>query len=441
VFALFVAASATQYLIFAWFHHNLGARFESLALRSPVAIALSEFVAPRIFGWQYGHAQVAFTPLVQAADIAGATFISFLMFWLAEAAVRAVVFRERRRAFLLPVVAVGLALGYGAIRVAEYAQPEGEKLTVVLVQGNIPIEEYHNPDALMGNVRKLLYLSQRSARADSLVVWPENSIPVLLPEPKGSVRRSRILPWLANGSAFLVGSYVETADEIHHIAVFCVFPDERIPAPYYKQILMPFGEYVPGSSIFPWLERLNANSGGFRAGTEAKVFEIPMRNERGAIRTVRVSPLVCYEDIVPALSREATRQGAELLVNLTNDTWFGRTVAPLEHHLIASFRAIENRRFLVRATNTGLTAVVDPLGRTVARIPLFTEGTVTAPVVLLSKQSAFTRFVGDWPWWCLLGVCATSIGAGKLRTIRSKRSEPEQDAGASLGRGQMSERA
>jgi apolipoprotein N-acyltransferase len=142
------------------------------------------------------------------------------------------------------------------------------------------------------------------------------------------------------------------------------------------------------------------------------------REGRGAY-TLKVSPLICYEDTVPAPARDAALAGAELLVNLTYDTWFGRSAAPHEHHLIAAFRAIENRRFLVRATNTGLSAVVDPLGRTIARLPPFTEGTVATRVVLLDYRSIYARFVRERPWWALLAVSLAVVIAGRRRaTLR-----------------------
>ena len=102
-------------------------------------------------------------------------------------------------------------------------------------------------------------------------------------------------------------------------------------------------------------------------------------------------------------------------MNITSDSWFGRTLAPHQHHLIAAFRAIENRRFLIRATNTGLSAVVDPLGKTVARIPPFSEGTATARVRLLNYRSPFTNWVSDRPWWALLTL---SIGMVVVRRWR-----------------------
>ena len=153
--------------------------------------------------------------------------------------------------------------------------------------------------------------------------------------------------------------------------------------PYFKRVLIPFGEYMPLASYFSGLKELNAKAGVFSAGTQAVVFAYPMHRPDGTAYTLKVSPLICYEDTVPALARESVGQGAELLVNITSDSWFGRTLAPHQHHLIAAFRAIENRRYLIRATNTGLSAVVDPLGKTIARIPPFSEGTATAQVRLL----------------------------------------------------------
>jgi apolipoprotein N-acyltransferase len=140
-----------------------------------------------------------------------------------------------------------------------------------------------------------------------------------------------------------------------------------------------------------------------------------MRRPDGTAYTLRVSPLICYEDTVPALARAATLKGAELLVNLTYDTWFGRSAAPFEHHLIAAFRAIENRRYLVRVTNNGYSAVVDPLGRTIARIPPFAEGIAAARVDLLNYRSTYTHHVGERPWWGLLAVTLGVIGVRRWR--------------------------
>src|SRR5262249_38624740 len=205
-----------------------------------------------------------------------------------------------------------------------------------------------------------------------------------------------------DGSAYLVGAYSFLPNEAKFNAAFAVFPDGEVPMPYFKRVLIPFGEYMPLASYIPRLNKLNEKAGVFSAGTDGKVFAYPMRRPAGSVSPRRVSPLICYEDTGPALAREGTQSGAGLLVNIPSDSWFGRSLAPHQHHLIAAFRAIENRRFLVRSTTTGLSAIVDPLGRTIARIPPFSEGTITARVSLLADVSPYTAWVGDRPWWALL---------------------------------------
>jgi apolipoprotein N-acyltransferase len=152
-------------------------------------------------------------------------------------------------------------------------------------------------------------------------------------------------------------------------------------------ILMPFGEYTPLSSILPFLKDINSTAGQFAAGTSPSVLSFPLTNGT----EVKLSPLICYEDIVPSIARDAVNMGAELLINQTNDAWFGDTVAPYQHHMIAAFRAIENDRYLLRSTNTGLTAVVDPLGRTLASLLPYTEGILPMEVSLRSTRTVFTR--------------------------------------------------
>jgi apolipoprotein N-acyltransferase len=412
IFALFVASGAVQFLLLALIHHQLDGPFDALALRSATAAVISELVTIRLFRWHFGHTQIAFTPFVQVAGIGGAMLVTFLMFWLAEAGVRAIVFRERRRAFLLPAVAFVLALGYGAAMIRTFASPGGEAQEVVLVQGNAPAAGRRDLASARRNLARIWGLSRSASRAGALIIWPEGSVPAYIPEDVGSVEDGPALPWIGDGSAFLVGAYSFDRDANRYNAAFAVRPDGMVPRPYFKRILIPFGEYMPFASLLPWLGRLNAKAGVFAAGTEVKVFAYPMRRGDGTAYTLRVAPLICYEDTVPALARAATLGGAELLVNLTSDSWFGRSAALHQHHLIAAFRAIESRRYLVRATSTGLSGVVDPLGRTIARLPIASEGTVTARVGISRYRGAYANFVGEKPWWALL---TTSIVAIALR--------------------------
>jgi apolipoprotein N-acyltransferase len=418
IFALYVATGALFFLLIAFFHHHLGPRFEALALKTPVAAVLTELVMPRLFPWHFGHTQMALVPLVQLAGIGGAMLVTFVMFWVAEVVVRVAVDREWRWTFLIPAAVLAASLGYGLMIMRALVAPAGPGLDVLLVQGDPALVETQNVDLAWRNLARIYEQSRKSARPNTLIVWPESSIPSYVPAEIGSVHREAGLPWLGDGSAFLVGGYSFVGDDERYNAAFAIYPDGSVPFPYFKQILIPFGEYMPGATLLPWLNSLNANAGIFHAGTEATVFGYPMAQPDGTVRTVKVAPLICYEDTVPALAREATRRGAQVLVNLTYDTWFGRTAAPYQHHVIAAFRAIENRRYLVRATSTGYSAVVDPLGRTIAALPFYAETKAVVKVHPLSYESTYTRYSGDRPWWALLVFSVGSIVVGRLQRRR-----------------------
>ena len=123
----------------------------------------------------------------------------------------------------------------------------------------------------------------------------------------------------------------------------------------------------------------------------------------------RVAPLICYEDLMPELSRRFVRhERANLLVNLTNDAWYGRTVAPWQHARLARWRAIETRRTLVRATNTGVTTVIDPAGRMSAPLPLFAEGVLRATVPLMEMETVYVRY-GDWFAWLMTLITVAAV--------------------------------
>jgi apolipoprotein N-acyltransferase len=279
----------------------------------------------------------------------------------------------------------------------------------------VPVDRDIEP--ALRNLDCLTALTRAVARDNELIVWPESAIPVYIPADLGSARDEPVLPIPTNGSAFLVGGFAYHGRKERYNAALAIHRDGSMPRPYFKQILIPFGEYIPGSSLFPWLAGLNNRQKGLTPGDEVRVFEYPMRGRQGTEYTLKVSPLICYEDTVPSLARKAVRQGAELLVNLTYDTWFGRSAAPFQHHVIAAFRAIENRRYLVRCTNTGYSAVVDPLGRTIARIRPFREGTVAVNVSLLDYPSTYTRYLGEAPWW---GLCCATVGLIAVRRLRDR---------------------
>jgi apolipoprotein N-acyltransferase len=417
IFVLFVAVGSLAFPAIAVIDRCLDRRLDALALRSATAVVVVELLLPRLFPWHLGYTQIAFTPFVQVARIGGAMAVSFVMFWLAEVVVRVVVFRERRRAFVVPVAVFGLSMSYGLAMMHRYGHPRGEQQPVVIAQGQTAEVERRNLEQARRYLAQVFDLSRQAAGPGSLVVWPEGAVPAYIPAAIGAVGDPPVLPWLGDGSAYLVGGYSFLPGEKKFNTAFAVYPDGKVPFPYFKQILIPFGEYMPLASYFPSLKTLNSKPAVFSAGAATRVFDYPMRRADGSAYILRVAPLICYEDTIPALARAATRQGAELLVNLSSDVWFGRSIAPHQHHLIAAFRAIENGRFLIRSTTTGVSAIVDPLGRTIAQIPPFSEGTITAKVSLLADMTPYTAWVGDRPWWALL---AASAGLGLVELARRR---------------------
>jgi apolipoprotein N-acyltransferase len=175
-------------------------------------------------------------------------------------------------------------------------------------------------------------------------------------------------------------------------------PSGRLLSQYDKIHLVPFGEYIPWKQWLGFAETLTAEAGDFVAGTRFVVAELP-----GG----RLSSIICYEAIFPELSRRFVEEGAEVLVNISNDGWFGSSGARYQHLLMARMRAIENARFLLRATNTGITVVIRPDGQIASEIPPDQPGVLEARWGFESRQTFYTRY-GDWFAYasCLIAAAA-----------------------------------
>ena len=407
IFGLFMVGSAVQYLIAVFAYKRLPPWIGTLGLSSAVAWVLSELVSVRIFPWHVGHMQIAFRPLAQAADLGGSMLLSLLVLWCSEALVRAI--RAPSKALLLAPIVLAAAIGYGTFRLQ---QPEsGAEQKIAIVQANISTQEKHNVRLFVKNTERYVALTKTAAEHSKdgtlLVIWPESVILDWVYDRIGQAMNNKILPYFGDSMALLVGALTFSDREHYYNSAVAIYPDGTVPVPYHKQILMPFGEYIPLAETLPWLKQFNPMAAdGFT--------DFPMKRTDGTASVLKVSPLICYEDILQSLGRKAAARGAEVLVNMTNDAWFGRSVEPRQHHLIASFRAIENRRYLIRSTNTGFTAVVSPTGVTTAQLPVFSENILYTSVQPRSEITVYTR-LGNAPYWLLLAFWVTAWGVGRLR--------------------------
>lgn len=403
IFLLFVCGSAVQFLIWAFSFRALPRWCEKLGIRCALSWLVAHHFWIKIFPWDFGHTQIALTPFAQVAGVVGVTGVTWIMMWATE-----VVCNRRKVSLLaqgLAGVSVLASVGYG-VWIEDYLRTQRyPTLNTVMVQGNVSLQHKHDMTFFTVNREQYLKTSALVSEKDSLIIWPESTITEFIPASTTQANQTALLPFLNDGSAFLVGGLTYRSKNEYFNSSILIRPDGSVAPPYHKIILMPFGEYTPLSSIFPWLQDINSTAGQFSAGNAPSVLSFTSSTGVEA----KLSPLVCYEDVVPYLARAATRTGALLLINQTNDAWFGDTVAPYQHHMIASFRAIENRRYLLRSTNTGLTAAVDPLGRTLAQLLPYTESVLPMEVSLINYRSTFTTLPIYLMWLALATVTAFGV--------------------------------
>ena len=283
-----------------------------------------------------------------------------------------------------------------------------------LVQTNFPQSDQYPADWLQihaGDLDQLERISLVAAqKLPELIVWPEVPAPFSFAEPAFAQRAVRIAR--ESGSDFLVGVVDWRQDATgkwlaFNSAVFLNPSGQRIFT-YDKIHLVPFGEYVPLRRWLTFAGRLTADISDFTPGTVPSVGRLPGGS---------FGVFICYEAVFPAEIRRFTVGGAELLVNISNDGWFGRSSAPAQHLMMARVRAVENRRWLLRDTNNGFTAAVDPYGRMVARLPTDMRGELDAPYDFRSGLTPYARF-GDWfAWLCVIAAVAI-IGMAVWKKFR-----------------------
>ena len=278
-----------------------------------------------------------------------------------------------------------------------------------LVQTNFPQSPSYPADWMERHAADLDELERLSIgppkNSVGLVVWPEVPAPFSLQDPKFAVRAERIAR--ASQNHFLVGIVdwepVPGGGLAPYNGAALLDPTGRRVFLYDKIHLVPFGEYVPLRRWLTFAKRLTAEVGDFQPGSAYSVAEVP-----GG----KFGVFICFEAIFPAEVGRFVTGGAELLLNLSNDGWFGRSAAPDQHLAMARVRAAENRRWLLRATNTGYTVAVDPYGRYRAQLEPDRRGALEAPYDFRSDLTLYSRLGDWWAWLC--------VGATALACVRRK---------------------
>lgn len=342
------------------------------------------------FPWgSLGYSQLPYSWVAQLADVGSVYLISFLVV-LVNSALFMVIVRKAYRFGALVAIVLGLVNLYGVYRVYFWVPRQAGQIAVGIAQGDIALQgtPQHYADKYFKTLaRQFDEAVQAGAR------W------ILFPEAQNPYRFERDFYFrefwvdrVRRDHVFLLFNSTREGEKGYYNSAYMLDPEGRLTYEYDKVHLVPFGEYLPLAALFGHARALVAEVSGFTPGAGLTV---------GHVGSIPFTTLICYEGIFPELARSGVRRGAQILVNITNDGWFGPTAAPAQHLEMTAMRAIENRRTCVRAANSGYSALIGPKGRILLRTGLFREALLVANAVAFSSDSPF-HTLGFWPCYLVI---------------------------------------
>ncbi len=361
--------------------------------------------------------------LIQGASVAGMWGVGLWVVCVNGLALKAVLSRRRgtRAAWAIAaavLVLAGYVYGRGAIRDLAPA----ENLRAALIQPNVPVEVKWDPERKSEIIERLVDMTLRAPAPLDIVVWPETAVPSLLlwdPETLSAVRRVAAQKGVPIVTGFPHVERGEDGKRRSYNSAIMVMPDGSLSERYDKIHLVPFSERFPFQDVFPFINSVDFGQSDFTPGRKYVVFETSAG---------KFGVLICFESLFPEISRRLVRDGAEFLLNITNDAWFGKSQAPLQHASMAVFRAVEHRIGIGRAANTGISMFIDRCGRMQESTELFTERVVVGPIEKRAGTTFYTRHGDFAAWLCVAGAALllawTAVGG---------RSRGGRGAGASRG--------
>ncbi len=448
IMMLLTTYQGLEFGLWSWGVHRLALRRPDVRLTvlAPLVMVAIELLVPQIFPFYLAISQAWVPPVIQIADLSGPMGVSFVMVMVTGAIYEAgraaltarreksnalAVSRIAGRHLLIPAAVVAAVLVYGFARIAQIdsRRAAAPKAKVGIVQANVGIREKWDPR----EADRLLRLHQDQSielakRGADLIVWPESSYPYAIDRqrtedfPVGDPRRVR-------GdlrTPVLFGAVTRSAEpragkERYPYNTALMMDDAgRITGQFDKVFLLIFGEYIPFYDYIPWFTDVFPDASNFNRGTGPGVF---LFRHQG--RDFRLGPLICYEDILPGFTRLTAALDPNLLVNITNDAWFGKTSEPYQHLALSVFRSVEHRLDMVRAVNTGVSAHIDAVGRVRLSGPAADPDTdpPPAPVSLLAETALLDRgglyaSVGDLFAYACLGVLILLVVRRSVRRSR-----------------------
>jgi apolipoprotein N-acyltransferase len=388
------------------------------SLSAPLVWVLLEYLRGLLlsgFPWSLlAHSQYNFLPIVQVVSVTGTYFLSFLIV-AANCLVYAVLSKKRIPPVYGPAVLCLFAacLVFGVHRLRE---PITATMGTSIVQGNIRQDIKFDEAYKEHILRTYSDLTLAHSRPSDLVIWPETAMPFVFLQDGASVA-VRALP-AALSNYLLLGTISRDGRGRYYNTAYVIGKGGEISGSYSKNHLVPFGEYTPLAAYFPFLQDISVATGDFFPGPS---------HDPVATGIGKIGVLICYEGIFPSITSDTVRRGAEVLVNITNDAWFGRTSAPYQHFACYIFRAVETDRYLLRAANTGISAIIDPRGREAGRTALFKEEVLRGTFAPRQGQTIYVRY-GDYfvflAFLLLCGLVLKGIYSARPDKAHERRGTP-----------------
>lgn len=382
----------------------------------PFIWVVLEYIRSNLFtGFPWGllgYTQYRNINLIQIADITGAYGVSFLVV-VFNIAVFAWITRSGRKIayMIIALLFVLIASIYGMHRLSNYYIWGSPRISVV--QGNIP--QQHKWDAKLAKdiIKEYSRLTTEAAKDDpDMIIWPETAYPYLV---EGKDKPAREISVLASEQEIpILTGIIYTEGGVYYNSAAVFEGKEQLADVYNKVHLVPFGEYVPFGKFLSFLRNyIDKPIGDFGKGKKYTLF--PVKSIRSLIAAdgtiqrrinfYKFGVLICFEDIFPYITREFVRKGANFVVNITNDAWFGDTAAPRQHLQSSVFRAVENRVPVIRAANTGISCFVDSTGKVLSSVEvegkeILVSGFATSNVDIYAGRTVYTVYGDIFVYFC-----------------------------------------
>jgi len=362
-----------------------------------------------------GYTQSPDPPLIQMASLTGVYGVSFLIVFF-ESSVLLFIKEKTKNLLISSLVLIALTHGIGFLILKKAPVASENQFTAAIIQGNVSSDIYWNvlsPEQITRVFSEHIKLSQMARdKGAGLIIWPEFSVPLCFscPEQLYQDFKQKLISFaMENGCTLLLGTNEMARrgkEEIYFNTALCLQPDGSYTT-YAKMHLVPFGEYTPYKKILFLIRRVTHSIGEVTPGKE---YQLHQYNSQ------KFASPICYEIIFPSLVRKLVRRGATFLATITNDGWYGPTSAPHQHFNIALFRAVENRRYLLRAATTGVSGLVDPYGRVITKTPIMVKSFLVGSVYPVDKSTPYNKFGDILP---LLGL-TISLFSFILALLRRK---------------------